>query len=155
MRLLALASLTALAGCSLFMRSIEKPTAEVRTVAITSAGFTGVTGELALDVSNPNSFGVPLSGIDWQLSIGGMRAVTGTVQLNETIPAKGVAPVKTTLTITATDAIEVAGVLAAGSRDYQVNVRLHFATKVGQVDVDVAHAGQLGSSARTTSFALP
>jgi hypothetical protein len=35
--------------------------------------------------------GVPLSGIDWQLSIGGVRAVAGRVELSQTIPAHGVA----------------------------------------------------------------
>jgi LEA14-like dessication related protein len=144
MRLVALACLAALSGCSLFMRSIEKPTAEVREVSMTSADFGGVSGELALDVMNPNGFGVPLSGIDWQLSIGNMRAVTGTAQLSKEIPAKGVAPVTTSLTIGGMDAINVARAMARGARDYRIDVHLHFATRVGQVDVDVTHAGQLG-----------
>jgi LEA14-like dessication related protein len=134
-----------LAGCSLFMRSIEKPSAQVRGVSVSSAGFTGVSGELALDVTNPNSFGVPLSGIDWQLSIGGTRAVTGTVQLSQTIPARGVAPVMTSLSIATADAIVVGGALAQGARNYQLTARLHFSTSVGQVDVDITHTGQLGS----------
>ena len=149
MRLVLLA-LAMLAGCSLFMRSIEKPTAQVRGVSVSSAGFTGVSGELALDVTNPNSFGVPLSGIDWQLSVGGARAVTGTVQLSQTIPARGVAPVMTSLSITTADAIVVGGALAQGARNYQLIARLHFSTSVGQVDVDITHTGQLGSG----SFAL-
>jgi LEA14-like dessication related protein len=133
-----------LTGCSLFMHSIEKPTADVRGVSVSSAGFTGVSGELALDVMNPNGFGVPLSGIDWQLSIGGTRAVTGSVQLQQTIPAKGVAPVKTSLTIAASDAIVVGSVLARGTRNYQLNAKLHFSTSVGQIDVDIVHSGELG-----------
>jgi LEA14-like dessication related protein len=145
MRLVALAPL-ALTGCSLFMHSIERPSAEVRGVAVSCASFTGISGELALDVTNPNGFGVPLSGIDWQLSIGGMRAVTGSVELNQTIPARGVAPVKTTLSIAASDAIAVGGALAAGSRDYRIDVKLHFSTSVGQLDVDVEHTGQLGDA---------
>ena len=128
----------------MFMRSIERPTAEVRTVSVTSAGFSGVTGELHVDVMNPNNFGVPLSGIDWQLSVGGARAVTGTVQLTQTIPARGVAPVTTTLSIDARDALTVAGVLASGERSYQIDVKLHFSTQVGQLDVDVKHTGELG-----------
>ena len=87
--------------------------------SMSSAGFGGVSGELALDVMNPNGFGVPLSGIDWQLSIGGTRAVTGTVQLSQAIPAKGVAPVTTSLSIGTSDAISVGSVMASGSRDYQ------------------------------------
>lgn len=146
MRLAATVCLVLVSGCSMFMRSIERPTAEVRDVEVSSASFTGVSGELRLDVTNPNGFGVPLAGIDWQLSIGGARAVTGTVQLSQTIPARGVAPVTTTLSISAGDAIAVASVLASGARNYQVDVRLHFSTQVGPLDVDVKHQGQLGSA---------
>ena len=78
--------------------------------------------------------------------MGGTRAVTGSVELNQTIPARGVAPVTTTLSIAASDAIAVGGVLAAGSRDYRIDVKLHFSTQVGQLDVAVAHEGQLGNA---------
>jgi LEA14-like dessication related protein len=158
MRLFACASLfasvfavTAVSGCSMFMHSIEKPKAEVRDVSLSSATFSGVTGQLNLDVMNPNSFGVPLSGVDWTLSVGGARAVTGTVQLNQEIPAKGVAPVTTSLSIATTDALTVAGVLASGARDYQIEVRLHFSTTVGPIDVDVTHKGQLGTQTAQSS----
>lgn len=139
-----LALCAALSGCSLFMRSIEKPKASVRDVSVSAVGFGGVSGQLQLDVTNPNGFGVPLAGIDWELSIGGARAVTGTVQLSQTIPARGVAPVATSLTVAATDAIAVTSALAGGARGYTVKARLHFSTPVGQVDVDVEHAGTLG-----------
>lgn len=131
-------------GCSLFLHSMERPQAEVRDVSVSSVGFTGVTGQLALDVTNPNNFGVPLSGIDWQLSVGGARAVTGSAQLSQTIPARGVAPITTSLTIDARDAIAVATALASGVRDYQLSARLHFSTAVGQLDVEVQHSGTLG-----------
>jgi LEA14-like dessication related protein len=140
-----------LAGCSLFMQSIEKPTAKFRGVSVSSAGFTGLSGELSLDVMNPNSFGVPLSGVDWQLSIGGARAVTGRTQLNQEIPARGVAPVTTSLTISAVDALVVTQALAQGVNKYEIDAVLHFSTRVGQVDVTIVHSGQLGSS----SVALP
>ena len=129
----------------MFMHSIEKPKAEVRNVSVSSAGFTGVTGELRLDVMNPNGFGVPLAGIEWTLSIGGSRAVTGRVELQQTIPAKGVAPVTTSLTINALDAAAVASQLAGGARDYRIHAKLRFSTQIGQVDVELDHTGQLGS----------
>jgi LEA14-like dessication related protein len=151
MRVVALALVTVVSGCSMFMRSIEKPKAEVKTVSMTSATFNGVSGELALDVMNPNNFGVPLSGIDWQLSIGGARAVTGSVQLSQTIPARGVAPVTTSLAVGTGDALTVARVLAMGARDYQINIKLHFSTQVGQIDVDVAHTGQLGTQTASST----
>jgi LEA14-like dessication related protein len=137
--------LVMLSGCSLFMHSIERPTATVRDVSVSSAGFAGVTGELRLDVMNPNGFGVPLSGIDWQLSIGGARAVTGSTRLSQEIPAKGVAPIDTSLSITAGDALAVAPLLAGGARDYTIQAVLHFSTTVGALDVDVSHTGTLGT----------
>lgn len=144
MRVFVVLMCVALSGCSLFMRSIEKPSAEVRGVAVANAGFTGVTGELRLDVTNPNPIGVPLSSIEWQLSVGGTRAVTGSVQLQQTIPAKGVAPVVTSLTIDARDAVEVGTALARGSRDYRLDATLTFATKIGPISVELHHSGQLG-----------
>lgn len=145
MRFVVVVVAALLGGCSLFMRSIEKPKVEIRDVSISSAGFGGVSGELALDVMNPNMFGVPLSGIDWQLSVGGTRAVTGNVQLSQTIPARGVAPVVTSLSIGTGDAITVGSALARGARDYQISARFHFATKAGPIAVDVVHRGQLAS----------
>lgn len=133
-------------ACSIFTRSIERPTADVRDVSVSSAGFSGMTGELHLDVANPNGFGVPLAGIDWQLSVGGARAVTGSVELSQTIPAKGVAPVTTSLTIDARDAIAVAREISRGARSYQLSARLRFSTPVGPLDVNVQHAGQLAEA---------
>src|SRR5689334_6804191 len=118
MRLLVSAAMVvSLGGCSIFMRSIEKLTAKVRDVTVSSAGFTGVKGELKLDVTNPNPIGVPLQGIEWTLAIGGTQAVSGSVQLSQTIPARGVAPVTTSLTIDAVNAVIVGKAIASGARD--------------------------------------
>jgi LEA14-like dessication related protein len=114
-------------------------------VSVSGVTFSGATGVVALDVTNPNSFGVPLSGMDWQLSVGGARAFTGTVQLSQTIPAKAAVPVETTLSIGATDAITVSQMLARGVSSYRIDVTLHFSTKVGPVDVALHHDGELGS----------
>jgi LEA14-like dessication related protein len=140
------ASLGTLAACSMFTRSIERPTADVRDVAVSSAGWSGVSGELHLDVANPNGFGVPLAGIDWELAIGGARAVRGTVELSQTIPARGVAPVSTSLSIDARDAIAVGAELARGAHSYHLTARLHFTTPVGPLDVAVEHSGELSGA---------
>lgn len=145
--LAALCLLSTLAACSMFTRPIERPTADVRDVAVSSAGWSGVSGELRLDVANPNSFGVPLAGIDWELAIGGARAVTGKVELSQTIPARGVAPVTTALIIDARDAIAVGTELARGARTYRIAARLHFSTPIGPLAVDVVHSGQLADGA--------
>jgi LEA14-like dessication related protein len=146
-----LAATAALAGggCSMFMRSIEKPSAEVRTVSMSTVSWSGVEGGLSLDVSNPNGFGVPLSGIDWELAVGGARAVTGKVELQQEIPARGVAPVQTSLRVDVRDAAVVASALSAGRRDYALRARLHFSTSFGPLAVDLEHRGELGGAGAT------
>lgn len=144
--LLAAVTLSALTACSMFMKSIERPKAEVRGVTMSTVGWSGVEGALQLDVSNPNSFGVPLSGIDWELAVGGSRAVTGRVELKQEIPAKGVAPVQTSLRVDVRDAAAVATALSAGRRDYALRAKLHFSTPVGPVAVDIEHRGDLGGA---------
>jgi hypothetical protein len=141
MALLTLVSLTS--GCSLFMHSMERPTATVRDVSVSSAGLAGVTGQLQVDVMNPNSFDVPLSGIDWQLSVGDARAVSGQVELHQQIPAQGVSPITTTLSIRTMDAMMVAAALGSGARTYTLDAKFHFSTAVGQLDVEVKKSGQL------------
>jgi LEA14-like dessication related protein len=147
MRLAPVLVAVTLSGCHLFMNSMEKPSAEVRDVSLSNAGFTGLTGQLQLDVSNPNGFGVPLSGVEWQLSVGNTRAVSGSAQLQAQIPARGVAPVTTTLTIDARDAIAVGSALASGARTYQLDAKLTFSTKIGPITVDIHHEGTLGQGA--------
>lgn len=130
-------------GCSLFMHSMERPTATVRNVSIQSAGVAGIHGELAVDVMNPNSFSVPLSGIDWQLSVGAAPAVGGQITLNQTIPAQGVSPITTSLSLDVIAAAIVAKQLATGVHTYVLTAKLHFSTAVGKLDVDVREAGDL------------
>jgi LEA14-like dessication related protein len=117
---------------------MERPTATVRNVSVSSTG-----GELSVDVMNPNAFNVPLSGIDWQLTIGGARAVTGKVSLQQTIPAEGVSPITTSLSINPLDAAMVAAALGTGARNYEISAKLHFSTGVGQLDVEVTKQGEL------------
>jgi LEA14-like dessication related protein len=133
-----IAVLALVAGCSMFMHSMERPTATVRNVSVSSTG-----GELSVDVMNPNAFNVPLSGIDWQLTIGGARAVTGKVSLQQTIPAEGVSPITTSLSINPLDAAMVAAALGTGARNYEISAKLHFSTGVGQLDVEVTKQGEL------------
>jgi LEA14-like dessication related protein len=143
LRNLAIAAVLAAGGCSIFMRSVEKPTVDVRDVAMTSMSLAGVEGQVRLDVTNPNAVGVPLSGIDWQLAVAGAPAVTGHVDVSQTIPPHGVAPVTASLRIDAADAIAVAQRVAAGGRDYQLDARLHFSTALGEISVDVHKDGAL------------
>jgi len=62
-----------------------------------------------------------------------------------------VAPVTTSLTISAIDAAIVAGRLSGGARDYKIHARLRFSTQVGPLEVDIDHQGQLGEGGGSTT----
>jgi LEA14-like dessication related protein len=148
LRTLSLACLVALAGaCAHLPNPIEKPTAEVREVWVSSASMSGMRGQVDLDVFNPNGFGVPLSRVDWELSIGTVTAMTGSFSLSAEIPAKATAPVSVDLHIDARDAIAVARSIGLGERNYTLRAVLHFSTRVGPIDVEVAHSGHVSEGA--------
>ena len=140
---LALACLS-LAAC--VFAPVEKPTAQVRDVSLGTASYTTLLGKLDLDIQNPNAFGLPLSSIEWQITIGGAQAASGSAQLTQTIPAKGTAPVATTLRVDLTQAAGVAIAIGRGARDYRIDARLHFATRFGDLTVDLQHQGSLSNA---------
>jgi LEA14-like dessication related protein len=143
MRLALLAFVALLSGCALFTHPVEKPTAQVRAVAVGSASFTGLDGTIDLDIQNPNAFGVPLAQIDWQLSVGDAQAVAGRIDLSHEIPARGTAPVRASLRIDASSAMRVGAELSRGVRTYRLAAKLHFTTRLGPITVDVVSDGQL------------
>ena len=144
-RLAVVVALAPFAACFL-ARPVETPTATVRSASLSATSLTAIEGELALDVMNPNAFGVPLSGIEWQVSIGGARAVSGRAEATQTIPAKASAPVTTSLRVDLRDAVDAATAVARGARDYQLDLRLHFSTQLGDLSVDVHHRGTLAGA---------
>lgn len=144
-RLAVFALAAPLTACFL-ARPVERPTATVRGASLAVASVTSIEGELALDVMNPNAFGLPLSSVDWELAIGGARAVTGRVDASQTIPAKASAPVSTSLRIDLRDAVDAARAVAQGERAYQLRARLHFSTQLGDLTVDVDHRGSLAGA---------
>jgi len=143
-RLLAVLPLALFAACSFFPHPLEKPKVDVTGVAITEVSFSGLSGHVDMNVLNPNAVSLPLSAVDWQLAIGGSRAVSGRVDLSANIPAKGSAPVEASLRVGASDAVAVAPKLAAGERAYHLHVVLHFDTSIGDLSVAVDSDGSLG-----------
>lgn len=144
-RLAILLVVAPIAACFI-MSPVEKPTATVRSASLGTASLTSLEGRLDLDVMNPNAFGVPLAGIDWELAIGGAAAVRGRVEASQTIPAKGSAPVSTALRIDLGTAYDAAAAIARGERSYRLTARLHFSTKLGDLTVDVTHQGSLAGA---------
>ena len=113
-------------------------------VRIEMAGLGGLSGEFDAEIYNPNPVGLPLRRVEYRLRIGGAQAIQGSLDLNETIPAQGSAPVTIAFTVNALDALRVTQRLAAGDRNYAITGTLVFATRLGDLSVAFEHQGELG-----------
>ncbi len=116
---------------------------DLKTVAVVSVGLSGLHARASFDLQNPNSYGLPLRAFDWALSIGGSSEIRGRVDLTETIPAMGTAPVDADIMVGPVAAVDMASRLSAGARDYHLRGTLHFQTRLGDIAVDIDHEGSL------------
>lgn len=132
-----------LSGCPGVLSPLEKPTLDLRGVSVVSVSLSGLRADAGFDILNPNSIGIPLRAVDWELSIGGATPMRGRFDLNQTIPAKGSAPVTVEISIGTTAAAEMASRLASGATDYHLSGTMHFQTSLGDIAVVFDHSGGL------------
>jgi LEA14-like dessication related protein len=142
-RLVLALILLASAGCPGVLKPLEKPTAEFQGLAVLGVGFTGLDARAAFVLTNPNSVGLPLRAVDWELSIGGASPVRGRVDLSATIPAKGSAPIDVDIRVSSGAAVEMASRLSSGATDYRVSGTMHFQTSLGDIAVVFDHSGAI------------
>jgi LEA14-like dessication related protein len=142
LRAVALSSVLSV-GCPGVLAPLEKPTADFQGVTLLAVGFSGVDARAAFILTNPNSVGLPLHAVDWELSIGGASPVRGRFDLSATIPAKGSAPIDVDLHVGAATAVETASRISSGANDYRVSGTMHFQTSLGDIAVAFDHSGAL------------
>ncbi len=129
------------AACATVPKPAEGPTVDAKGLAITSVSARAVEGELAFDVFNPNTYGVPLEHLAWRLELEGAAAVTGHVNIGKTIAARDSEPLVEMVTLEDSDAIALADRIAEGRTAYTVRGTMRFATQKGPVEVDFAYRG--------------
>jgi LEA14-like dessication related protein len=134
-----------LTGCSKLHLgpSVAKPKVEVTSVTMEAFSQRGVGGQMELKVANPNPVALPLRYVDWELSVGGDRAVSGHFDLPQNLPANGSAPLSVALEVLAADALRITPHLAEGMRDYQLHGVLHFQAPAGDMSVGFQSEGVL------------
>jgi len=138
--LMALAS-----GCNLLKMgpAVKDPKVEVKSVSMEAFSLRGVSGQMELNVANPNPVSLPLRYVEWEISVSGDRAVSGRFDVPTSLPANGAAPVSVALDVLAADASRVAPHLVAGARDYQLHGVLHFQSPIGDMSVGFQADGVL------------
>ena len=141
--LLALAALAS--GCNLLKMgpAVKDPQVEVKSVSLEAFSLRGVSGQMELNVANPNPVSLPLRYVEWEISVSGDRAVSGRFDLPTSLPANGAAPVSVALDVLAADAARVVPHLVAGSRDYKLHGVLHFQSPIGDMSVGFESDGVL------------
>jgi len=144
--------ITLLSACAGFGTPVEKPKVDVRGVSVESINLTRLSGHVDLDVFNPNSFGVPLRSGTWSLSVAGDQAVSGQFDLANSIPAKATAPVRASLHLDAADALAVGTAITRGERRYVLSGTLRFETKLGPIEVEFQHEGELTDATGSKSL---
>jgi len=85
-----------LVGCG----SVQKPSATFRSADVGSATSKGVQLSFGIDVSNPNSFELPISGASYKLGLGDVPVLDDTAKPSASIPAKGSLPVTIPVSLT-------------------------------------------------------
>lgn len=82
----AIISLTA---CASLEEMVEAPSVSLRNVQIQDLDLNGQTFVLSFDVTNPNSFALPIKTINYGVELGGHRFASGEAQSSFTVPAGG------------------------------------------------------------------
>jgi LEA14-like dessication related protein len=75
-------------GCS-NLSGLQRPTASVTGMELGEVDARGFTMNLGVDVANPNGVVLPLAGADYELGVGGVRALGGRAKPQGSVPANG------------------------------------------------------------------
>lgn len=125
----------AVAACAGLGTPVEKPRAEVKTAVVDEIGPAAIRGRVDFEVMNPNAFGVPLRRMTYVLQINGQNGPTVVAELDQMIPARGIAPVTAHIRLGMQEAAHFGAALAMGAREYTITGHLVFATKLGDLNV--------------------
>lgn len=136
------ASAVLLAGCSYLFSLIDKPTVTFRRCDITDVSFTAIGAKFIFDVQNPNSFGVDLARLTYQINIDGHELAEGRAEQPFHVPANGTGEVVLPVTVRFADfAASVESVFQKDTLPYTIRTRLGFATSAGVLEVPIATSG--------------
>lgn len=96
--LLLLTALCLISGCtSSRLYNAVAPSVAVSDVAIDHVSFVEQALTVALKISNPNAFALPISGIDYTVEINGEQVADGATAKSFTLPANGTKIVRVNL----------------------------------------------------------
>lgn len=78
-----------MAGCATLENLVKNPGVELRDIEVMGLGFNSQTFLLSFDVSNPNSFALPVRSISYGILLNGQRFASGETPSEFSVPAAG------------------------------------------------------------------
>jgi LEA14-like dessication related protein len=132
-------------GCG----SVQRPTASFRTMSVSDVSARGFVMNVDVDVANPNSVAIPLTNVDYGLSLAGVRVVDGgKVKPEARIPANGHSTITIPVPLTFENLLSAGDAIRKGSGDvtYGLDAGLNFDTGlpvIGVQRVPLQHEGTL------------
>ena len=133
------------AGCG----SVQRPTASFRTMSISDVSARGFVMNVDVDVANPNSVALPLTNVDYGVSLGGVRVVDGgKIKPEARIPANGHSTITIPVPLTFENLLSAEESIRKGGGDvtYGLDAGLNFDTGlpvIGVQRVPLQHEGTL------------
>ncbi len=105
----------------------ETPTVKVHKVEMGSFNLSGGSATFVLNISNPNSFPIPLTGFDYGLRLNGVEVANGIKEQRVTIGAKQSQKIEVPLSLSFTNMINMLpNLLRSRKVDYSLGGNLHF-----------------------------
>ena len=105
----------------------ETPTVQVHKVEMGNFNLSGGSAIFVLNISNPNSFPIPLSGFDYGLSLNGVEVAKGLKEQRITIGAKQNQKLEVPLSLSFSNMLNMLpNLLRTRKVDYTLGGSLHF-----------------------------
>lgn len=105
----------------------ETPTVQVHKVEMGSFNLSGGSATFVLNISNPNSFPIPLTGFDYGLRLNGVEVANGIKEQRVTIGAKQSQKIEVPLSLSFSNMLNMLpNLLRSRKVDYSLGGNLHF-----------------------------
>lgn len=128
------------AGCA---SRFERPTVQVRSVAVRGVSLDGADVHVGLGMYNPNTRELPIRTIDFQLTVGASEPMPGHGELSEALPPLATTPVAVVVRVSPAAAVSAVGELARGRTDYRIDGQVTARSWIGDVQVPFDEQGDL------------
>ena len=105
----------------------ESPTVQVHKVEMGNFNFSGGSATFVLNITNPNSFPIPLTGFDYGLRLNGIEVANGIKEERLTIGAKQSQKLEVPLLLSFSNMLNMLpNLLRSRQVNYSLDGRLHF-----------------------------